>query len=193
MPDTDAGAKLRAAALELAAERPIGQLSVTELCRAAGVTRDSFYRFAAGPEELLASAIAAEIDAPTPVDLTGLDLEQVGDVLFGGVRQFLGYVHRRSDVLRLAMAPQLSGPVRAVLVAQLEAGLRHYVRTHPEIVPALDGRALSDDERAMLIAQTANGSIGAIERWLTLGMDDVDHGVRLIAMGSAGWWFGQPR
>lgn len=193
MPDTDAGAKLRAAALELAAERPIGQLSVTELCRAAGVTRDSFDRFAAGPEELLASAIAAEIDAPTPVDLTGLDLEQVGDVLFGGVRQFLGYVHRRSDVLRLAMAPQLSGPVRAVLVAQLEAGLRHYVRTHPEIVPALDGRALSDDERAMLIAQTANGSIGAIERWLTLGMDDVDHGVRLIAMGSAAWWFGQPR
>jgi len=193
MPDTDAGAKLRAAALELAAERPIGQLSVTELCRAAGVTRDSFYRFAAGPEELLASAIAAEIDAPTPVDLTGLDLAQVGDVLFGGVRQFLGYVHRRSDVLRLAMAPQLSGPVRAVLVAQLEAGLRHYVRTHPEIVPALDGRALSDDERAMLIAQTANGSIGAIERWLALGMDDVDHGVRLIAMGSAAWWFGQPR
>lgn len=193
MPDTDAGSKLRTAALELAAERPIGQLSVTELCRAAGVTRDSFYRFAAGPEELLASAIAAEIDAPTPVDLTGLDLAQVGDVLFGGVRQFLGYVHRRSDVLRLAMAPQLSGPVRAVLVAQLEAGLRHYVRTHPEIVPALDGRALSDDERAMLIAQTANGSIGAIERWLALGMDDVDHGVRLIAMGSAGWWFGQPR
>ena len=193
MPDTDAGSKLRAAALELAAERPIGQLSVTELCRAAGVTRDSFYRFAAGPEELLASAIAAEIDAPTPVDLTGLDLAQVGDVLFGGVRQFLGYVHRRSDVLRLAMAPQLSGPVRAVLVAQLEAGLRHYVRTHPEIVPALDGRALSDDERAMLIAQTANGSIGAIERWLALGMDDVDHGVRLIAMGSAAWWFGQPR
>lgn len=193
MPDTDAGSKLRTAALELAAERPIGQLSVTELCRAAGVTRDSFYRFAAGPEELLASAIAAEIDAPTPVDLTGLDLEQVGDVLFGGVREFLGYVHRRSDVLRLAMAPQLSGPVRAVLVAQLEAGLRHYVRTHPEIVPALDGRALSDDERAMLIAQTANGSIGAIERWLALGMADVDHGVRLIAMGSAGWWFGQPR
>ncbi|MET0162361.1 MAG: TetR/AcrR family transcriptional regulator [Microbacteriaceae bacterium] len=193
MPDTDAGAKLRAAVLELAAERPVGQLSVTELCRAAGVTRDSFYRFAAGPEELLASAIVAEIDAPTPVDLTGLDLAQVGDVLFGGVRQFLGYVHRRSDVLRLAMAPQLSGPVRAVLVAQLETGLRHYVRTHPEIVPALDGRALSDDERAMLIAQTANGSIGAIERWLALGMDDIDHGVRLIAMGSAGWWFGQPR
>jgi len=193
MPETDAGAKLRAAALELAAERPIGQLSVTELCRAAGVTRDSFYRFAAGPEELLASAIAAEIDAPTPVDLTGLDVEQVGDVLFGGVREFLGYVHRRSDVLRLAMAPQLSGPVRAVLVAQLEGGLRHYVRTHPEIVPALDGRALSDDERALLIAQTANGSIGAIERWLALGMDDVDHGVRLIAMGSASWWFGQPR
>lgn len=193
MPDLDAGGKLRRAALELAAERPIGLLSVTELCRAAGVTRDSFYRFAAGPEELLASAVAAELDAPTPVDLAGLDLQQVGDVLFGGVREFLEYVHRRAVVLRLAMAPQLSGPVRAVLVAQLEAGLRHYVRTHPEIVPRLDGRVLDEGERAMLIAQTANGSIGAIECWLSLGLDDVDRGVRLIAMGSASWWFGQLR
>jgi hypothetical protein len=83
--------------------------------------------------------------------------------------------------------------VRAVLVAQLEDGLRRLVRAHPETVPALDGRALSDDEVGMLIAQTANGSIGLIERWLALGLDDVDHGVRLIAMGSAAWWFGRPR
>ncbi len=54
-------AAVSARALEMASAMPLSQISVTDLCRAAGVTRDTFYRHAAGVTELVADALEAEL------------------------------------------------------------------------------------------------------------------------------------
>lgn len=47
--------------LQLAAEQSPQSLSVAAVCRVAGVTRDTFYRHAGSPVDLLASALGEEI------------------------------------------------------------------------------------------------------------------------------------
>jgi AcrR family transcriptional regulator len=184
---------LRAAVLEAAAVEPVGSLSVADLCRAAGVTRDTFYRHAASPEALLADTLGDEVRAVTEA---GQDAEG-GVQLAGGFRAaeraLLTHVAARATVYRNAMRPVLPALLRANFERVLREALVAHLRRYPETVPPpADAR----DERDLLIlaGYAATGTLGAIEAWLG-GEDghggelDVDRGVRLILAASPGFWF----
>ena len=175
--------KLRGAVLALAALAPITEVTVSAVCREAGVTRDTFYRHAESPVHLLADALAAEI-ADTMRVLPEADA--IGD----GERALLAHVLRRGAVYRGAMNPSLAAPVRSTLEGSIRAGLELWTRLHPGILPAV----FAADEPALrlAIAYAASGTVGAIEAWLRQDDDDVDRAVELILAASPQWWLANP-
>lgn len=188
MPHLAAGVKLRSAVLELAAARPIGELTVTDVCRAAGVTRDSFYRFAANPDELLASALAERMEAVQPGEFARMPLSEVRARLYRSLDDLIDFVDRHAGLLRLASRPHLSAPLRALIVDQCSVGLGEYLVVNPSILPEVEGPALTAGDRSILVALTANGTVGAVEQWLSLGEEDIGQLRRMLLLGTAAWW-----
>lgn len=170
---------LRAAVLDLAGQRPIADVTVSALCLAAGVTRDTFYRHAESPVQLLGDALAAEIDAV-------MELLPHSEVIGDGERALLAHVSRRAAVYRGAMHPLLAAPIRSTLEGALRSGLLLWADLHPAIVPA----AFADDPSAMRIAvaYAAAGTVGAIEEWLRSDDHDIERAARLILAASPEWW-----
>ena len=171
--------KLRSAVISLAAATPITEITVSAICREAGVTRDTFYRHADSPIDLLADALSAEIDDAMVILPKA---EGIGD----GERALLGHVQRRADVYRGAMHPLLAAPVRSNLERSIRAGLELWLQLHPDIVPVV----FVDDEPAMrlAIAYAASGTVGAIEEWLRSQDTDIERAVEIILAASPEWW-----
>ena len=169
---------LRAAVLQLAADKPIGIVSVAEVCRVAGVTRDTFYRHADAPVTLLADALGDELS-----DM----LHRVSelDSLSGAEALLLEHVRSRSDVYRGALAPSLAAPVRANLEGAVAAGLADWLVRHPGSEPA---GVRDPGAREIAIAYAAGGTVAAIEVWLRSGAEDVAWATRAILAASPEWW-----
>lgn len=174
---------LRTAVLTLAGRTPIADVTASAICREAGVTRDTFYRHADSPVELLADALATEIaEAMEVLPSTGT----IGD----GERALLAHVQHRLAVYHGAMHPLLAAPVRSNLESSIRSGLELWARMHPGILPAV----FAGDEAAMRIATAyaAAGTVGAIEEWVRGGAADVDRAVELILAASPEWWLASP-
>lgn len=171
--------KLRSAVLRLATGAPIAEITASAICREAGVTRDTFYRHTGGPLELLADALAAEIDEV-------MTLLPESDAIGDGERALLEHVQRRAVVYRGAMHPLLAAPIRSNLEQSIRGGLELWARLHPHIVPAIfvaDVAAMR-----MAVAYAAAGTVGAIEEWLRSGEDDIERAVEVILAASPQWW-----
>ncbi|WP_301113549.1 hypothetical protein [Microbacterium sp.] len=170
---------LRAAVMELAGQMPISEVTVSSICTAAGVTRDTFYRHSESPVQLLADALSAEIDA-------AMEILPQTDAIGDGERALLEHIRRRASVYRGAMQPLLAAPVRSNLEASIRSGLLLWAELHAQIVPPV----FAEDASAMRIAvaYAAAGTVGAIEEWLRSDDDDIDRAVRLILSASPEWW-----
>lgn len=179
---------LRTAVLELSATRPARDLGVTEVCQHAGLTRDTFYRHAISPVELLADALAerlAEIVRATEDPTGGVRL----DAGFRGAeRALLGHVAEYAATYRNAMEPRLAAPLRAnledIVRNSLVRHLRRYPATLPRVVDPADEAAVE-----LVAAFSAAGTVGAMEVWLRDEPLDVDRGVELILAASPRFWF----
>lgn len=169
---------LRRAALDLAAVRPLTELSVSEICRAAGVTRDTFYRHADAPVSLVADALSVEL-ADVLADVGELDSLTTAE------DRLLAHVRARADVYRGALHPSLAAPIRDVLERVIARGLEEWLERHPEIEPpAIDDQST----REIAVAYAAGGTVAAIEVWLRSGADDVAWATRAILAASPEWW-----
>ncbi|MFJ4107765.1 hypothetical protein [Oerskovia enterophila] len=173
---------LRQAVVTVAGETPISLVSVTELCRVAAVTRDTFYRYASSPSELLArvldddltayAALANRIPEGPPAGGTMMDLPS--EELFSHIERFWPQYRR-------ALVTGLPSELRDVLIARIEQVLVTFAVSHPDAVP----QELSDIERktalSMMIRYAASGAVGAIEAWLACA----DEASAAPAMGRA--------
>lgn len=170
--------QLRAAVLELAATTDIGDLTVSAICSAAGVTRDTFYRHADSPVDLLADALGAELDE--------LRRGLTPPVVSGAVETaILEHAVARLAVYRGAMRPVLPAAIRDRLESLFTDGLLRQAAAHPEILPA----AIADERAvAVAVAYAASGAVGAIEAWLRTAEGDVDEAVTIILASSPSWW-----
>ncbi|RAZ34761.1 TetR/AcrR family transcriptional regulator [Microbacterium sp. SMR1] len=169
---------LRRAALDLAAVRPLADLSVSEICRTAGVTRDTFYRHADSPVALVADALSVEL-AEALSDVGELDSLSTAEALL------LSHVKKRADVYRGALHPSLAAPIRGVLERVVAGGLEEWLARHPEIEPpAMDDQPT----REIAVAYAAGGTVAAIEVWLRSGADDAAWATRAILAASPEWW-----
>ncbi|MFD1713707.1 TetR/AcrR family transcriptional regulator [Amnibacterium flavum] len=183
---------LRAAVYELAGERPITEVSVSDLCRRAGVSRDTFYRHASSPLVLLTDSLAAEVMALAESygDLPARSAD--GSSVFDPAeRALLSHIAEHATVYRNALQPQIVAPLRASLEGMIRASLLEHVRRHPEILPDAV-RAADEQTLTMLAAYAASGTVGAIEIWLAGDDLDVDRGSAVILAASPEWWHGHP-
>ncbi len=175
-------AALHAAVLEATREQPIAAVSAAALCRAAGVTRDTFYRHAASPAALLADALRAELVGviATFGDDRGRMLAASGGFR-AGTRGLLAHVAEHEVVYRHAMQADASSEVRAMLVDVIRGAL---------VAHALAEPGGGDDALALEVAAAyaAAGTVGAIDAWMRSAPLDVERGTSLIMAASPDYW-----
>ncbi|GLY17164.1 hypothetical protein Kisp01_41790 [Kineosporia sp. NBRC 101677] len=178
---------LRVAVYRLAEQRPVTDVTVTELCREAEVTRDTFYRHSSSPLDLLATLLREELEniAGDHPDLSGSSRTDSG--MRAGVRALCQHVADHAGVYRNASTPHLLSPLRDNLEAVVRGSLEAHARRHPGILPA---GAQSDGDIRGLAAYAAAGTVGALEVWLEAEVLDVERGEWLIMAASPAFWHG---
>ncbi len=159
-------AALETAVLQLAAERPIEDLSVSEIARAAHVSRATFYNHAESPEELLGRVLMAGLDK-VRADFMSVALE--GDLVGEWRRSevaLLTHVEEHQCVYRMALAPTKANrgtAMSAMLARHIEHSLLGFAAaTAPQ-------RFEDPTEKLRLemeVAFTSHGLVGAIRAWL---------------------------
>jgi len=187
---------LERAIITLATERPLGEITVTELAKAADITRPTFYAHAESPGDLLATVLGAELEKlRTDFDRLSADTP-TGEVLslVSSERALVAHVYRFATLYRNNLRHRLSGEVRDVLIDHIEWSLLDHLARHPQIAP-IDPLADPNDaeyryrEAALYAAIAASGTVAALETWLR-GPDPLDQewAVRAILRGTADWW-----
>lgn len=179
--------RLRTAVYELAAVKPITDVQVQELCDAAGVTRDTFYRHAKSPVALLASVLADRLGAMSGVytDLSGGRTPD--DPLGTATRDLLRYVLDHLAVYRNCMQPSMIAPIREVIESTVVASLQHHFEQHPQILPATPEP--TPEVLAIYAKYGAGGLIGAIEAWIGSPEPDLEAGTAALLATNPCWWF----
>jgi AcrR family transcriptional regulator len=185
-------AALRSAIYEMASRAPISTVSVADVAKRAGISRQTFYRWAEAPEALLAAMLNEELDelvaANSRLPRTAVDDLSVFDRL---AHEILRLVARHARVYQNAMNPRLSSLLRDGLASRIEASLRSRLSLYPEIAPDVLGKRPSAVSREMFIAYAGVGAVGAIEVWLESGdLTDIDTAAATIPAAAAAWWLG---
>ncbi len=182
-------ARLYAAALELAADRPMSELSVTQIAEAAGVHRSTFYEHADSPQALVEAALTAELDLLR--DALMSDRSDAATSLDAVTRGVLEHVLRHADIYRRelsdgggALHAMLSRHFRGTSEALIERG-RVAIDIAVEGTPASDVR----DAAARFLA---DGTVGLIDGWLRLPHPQVEQFLRLYAALLPDWWPHRP-
>ncbi|WP_418277465.1 TetR/AcrR family transcriptional regulator [Isoptericola jiangsuensis] len=176
---------LRSAILDLAALRPVGGLSVAEVARAAGITRDTFYRHCTGPVELLAGVLAEELDR--------IELGPGGsaDEFLDAVTRLLEHVATHAPVYQGALLRSTEGAIRDVLHDVVAERLDAFLRAVPDALPHVPAGLPDDDAtRAVVVAYCAAGTVAAITVWLHRDADrsEIPGMARTILAAGPRWW-----
>ncbi|GAA1055097.1 hypothetical protein GCM10017608_19490 [Agromyces luteolus] len=183
-------AALHRAVVETVERMPLADVSVAAIARAAGISRDTFYRHATGVADLLASALAERIDAA--VDEFATFEGEARERFERGEHQLFAHVSGHRAVYLNAMAPGLAEPVRGMLVGRIEQALVEYLDTHPGVAPIAAGDLSRADHHALYAAYGAAGTVGVIEHWLRSGAaGDADDIARSTLAVSAPWWWAE--
>jgi len=183
-----AGKRLLDVVRVLAAERPIHHISVATLCQRAGLTRDTFYRYAARPVDVLARAM--DDDLPSAEVLLGLIAPPpAANPLEAPGRAVLEHIDRNKPIYQHAQHPHLDSALREVLIGRLESLLLGYLQANPQSVPTIGDTNPTGAETRRLAVFTAAGTVGAIENWLAQDQPEpVDRMLTLLFSAAAPWW-----
>lgn len=184
--------RLREAVYTLAALKPVTDVQVAELSRAAGITRDTFYRHARTPIQLLAAVMDEDLRQIVPRRFPDLSSDASVDGNMGRcARALLTHADAHREVYLNAMQPRLIHELRDVLESFACEGLSVHLAANPHILPE---RVNSEDrsEVTILIAYAAAGFAGAIEAWLHSGLE-IESGVLGLLAATPEWWFTEGR
>jgi len=183
---------LVAAVYRLASTRDIAEISVAEITREAGLTRDTFYRHARDPADLLATALHEEL-TENMADFHRMPVAHGTDSVFTEpTRVLLTHVAFHAQIYRHSTGGRLGDRLRSVLVETARDILASHLRSHPEIAPP---QVRPEDPRAfdMVVAYAAGGTVAAVQSWLTSGdTDNIDEAVHIILSAAPQWWLGTP-
>jgi len=150
-------ASLQQALLELARERPFGEITVGEIAERAAVNRSSFYQHYADKETLLADALDAIVEeVGMSVSTTAEDLLHPDPAFI----DFLDHVAEHADVYRWALGGHGSAVVAERLRQRIEGLVRHHIDAAGKA-----GR-LQDIPVDLVAAGIAGSGIGALRAWL---------------------------
>ncbi|MFC8680090.1 TetR/AcrR family transcriptional regulator [Microbacterium ureisolvens] len=177
--------RLYAAALELAAEHPIADLTVTQLAGAAGVHRSTFYEHADSPQALVEAALTAELDVLREELLK--DRADAATAVAKVTEAVLRHILIHVDLYRRELADgagglhaMLSRHFRGTTETLLERGRIDLDVTVEGMPPA----RVADAAARFL----ADGTVGIIDGWLRHPSARVEDFLRVYAALLPSWW-----
>lgn len=141
---------------ELLKTKPIGRISVKELCEAAGVNRSTFYQHYPDVYALL-EEIEADILAKTDDFVTRITPESSGRQ---SLVAFVAYVRENASVLSILLSPQSDGRFQKGFMALV---LRRVGSAEPAI---LSSELLPYFSQFLIM-----GNISVIQQWVANGFD----------------------
>lgn len=181
--------RLYAAALELAAGRPMSELSVTQIADAARVHRSTFYEHADSPQALVEAALTAELDVLREALMS--DRSDAATSLTTVTRGVLEHVLRHADIYRRELSDG-GGALHAMLSRHFRGTSEALIeRGRVEIDIAVEGTppAVVGDAAARFLA---DGTVGLIDGWLRRPHPQVEQFLRLYTALLPDWWPHRP-
>ncbi|PCN49182.1 TetR family transcriptional regulator [Curtobacterium sp. 'Ferrero'] len=181
-------AALREAILRLAADRPVSRITVSDVTRAAGINRATFYSHAVSPGSLLADVLTPELDRIRETDQTarraaverGTSPAELEAITRRGIEAVVDHVVAHRAVYCTALPDPEDASLHRLLVDHFTVSSAQHVRDLP------DGRPeLLDDVAAGFVAQ---GVVGAIEVWLAGPRRSRRALVETITRSLPSWW-----
>ncbi|QNE37364.1 TetR/AcrR family transcriptional regulator [Leifsonia shinshuensis] len=178
-------ARLSAAVLGLAAERPIADVTVSGLAAAAGVHRSTVYEYAGSPVALLQRVLRAELDELRAAYLVDVAPDDAAAAIGGVTRAVLQHVDDHDAVYRRGLGAEGSeAGLHAMLSEHFQASIELLLDQHSVSVPAAD-----ELDRRAIERYLADGIIGAIEVWLARPRPrDVEALLALLERLTPPWW-----
>jgi len=178
-------ARLSAAVLALAAERPIADVTVSGLASAAGVHRSTVYEYAASPAALLQRVLRAQLDELRAAYLVDVAPDDAATAISGVTRAVLQHLDEHDAVYRRGLGAEgAEAGLHAMLSDHFQGSIELLLAQHSVSVPAAD-----ELERRAIERYLADGIIGAIEVWLTRpGPRDVEALLALLERLAPPWW-----
>lgn len=179
-------AALRAALAGLLAQQPLDDISVAELCRAAGVHRTTFYRHADDVHRFAVTTLAGDLDALSDVTPASDDADAASRTYLNALRDTFALLAERRVVYRALFASSARGAFRSVLVDaqrhRAQLALDYFAESGVPGVPEA-GR-----DRAEAAAFIAGALVGVMDVWTREDDTDADAaGVRVLALMP--WWW----
>ncbi|WP_022907921.1 MULTISPECIES: TetR/AcrR family transcriptional regulator [unclassified Curtobacterium] len=182
-------AALREAILRLAADRPVSEITVADVTRAAGINRATFYSHAVSPGSLLADVLTPELDRIRQDDADarrvaanrGADLDELAMITRRGINAVVEHVVAHRDIYGKALPDPNDASLHRLLV-------EHFTVSSEQHIRSLDGEhrpELLDDVAAGFVAQ---GFVGAIEAWLAGPRRSRKALVDTIVLSFPSWW-----
>lgn len=167
--------QLREAALELAAEQRIEDVSVADLARRAGINRATFYKHADSPLQVLREALVDDLDSMRAEFLGDAEHPDVDFVARWrrAAHDTAAHVARFEPVYRRGFADDASGSVQALLSRHITNSMEALFIERPEMLPPhrpQDHRLLSAAHAASL----GHGLTAILQVWFTAGASDVE-------------------
>ncbi|GAA4672418.1 TetR/AcrR family transcriptional regulator [Frondihabitans cladoniiphilus] len=191
-------AALREAVLALAAQQEPSAILVTDLVKAAGVSRKTFYNHAVTPVELLIRVLTDELDAAR--DRAEAQFSMAADDLASAVRRRLtGILQHVSDRRAVYLSPagdRLSPELFQMLSSRFRNAVELSIAESYRVAPVVSG---FDDaaHRAAAIEMSASfvghAYAGAIQAWLQHPeVGEVDFVLDLIWAALPAWMTERP-
>lgn len=185
---TQAHEALRAAVVTLAQSKPVTGMTVSEVCRKAGVSRDSFYRFASSPSELLAQYLYDDHDVVGVVpDCT--DCTHAVKGIIPAMHVLVAHAQRNFEIYRHSIEPHFPPHLQDALLRRMVEVLEGHVCAFPERLPALDHGRRDPVAVDAFISYLAFATLGAIESLVRSGgIKDTELSVAVLKAAIAPSW-----
>lgn len=150
---------LKEALLKLLQEKPLDQISVSELCRVADINRATFYNHYAIPRDVLREMeqeIAAELRKLAPA-------EQTAETARKYMEDICAYLYDRRILMRILLESQTDEDILEIVS---ETNRRYWSRFGGHSEHNLDEAGV-----ALMVTFYSSGAYYMIRRWLLEGVD----------------------
>ncbi|MEV6164582.1 TetR/AcrR family transcriptional regulator [Streptomyces sp. NPDC052052] len=161
-------ARLREAVLRLASERPVEEISVAELVRAARINRTTFYKHAESPVTLLEQVLYADLDRIRTAWLADIAAAELSarEVWERASGALVAHLEDRDALYTAGLAGRRSASLNRLLVDHFTASVRALLDQDPRRVP--DGEGTASWRAEAHSRFLAHGEAGLVEAWLSL-------------------------
>lgn len=153
-------AALHGAITDLATQKPVGEITVSELAETAGINRVTFYKHYTTPAEALADALQTELKETCDAAAPNGSVDPFTHCIYTA----LDHLEARRELYTIAFNDQVDGTVPMMLSRFLTNVAETYLTKRRKRKPAVP-----DIDLDVAAAFLANGATGAIRVWILEG------------------------